>query len=119
VARSDASVAGLDQADLEQALAGHPRIGAAAADARSRREQAGAQRADQATAEALAAGNRAYEQRFGHIYLVCASGLNAAQLLALLRERLANEPAAEWRVVRRELGKINQIRLRQLLEGAP
>jgi 2-oxo-4-hydroxy-4-carboxy-5-ureidoimidazoline decarboxylase len=119
VARSDASVAGLDQAELEQALAGHPRIGAATTDARSRREQAGAQTADQATAGALAAGNRAYEQRFGHIYLVCASGLNAAQLLALLRERLASEPATEWGVVRRELGKINQIRLRKLLEGGP
>jgi 2-oxo-4-hydroxy-4-carboxy-5-ureidoimidazoline decarboxylase len=144
MARSDAAVAGLTQADLEQALAGHPRIGGrsragaaagsgAAADsgaaaghrgheggaaaAWSRQEQAGVQAADQATTEALAEGNEAYERRFGHIYLVCATGRSGAELLALLRERLGNDPAAEWDVVRRELGKINRIRLRKLLEA--
>ena len=117
LARSDTSVAGLSQADLEQALAGHPRIGSAGADARSQREQAGVQAADQATIQALADGNEAYERRFGHIYLVCATGRNAADLLALLRERLGNDPETEWGVVRRELGKINRIRLTRLLEG--
>ncbi len=117
LARSDASVARLAPADLEQALAGHPRIGAgAAADSRSRREQAGVLGAAQATLGALADGNEAYERRFGHIYLVCATGRSAAELLALLRERLGNDPASEWGVVRRELAKINRIRLRGLLE---
>jgi 2-oxo-4-hydroxy-4-carboxy-5-ureidoimidazoline decarboxylase len=135
--RSDQSVAGLTQADLEQALAGHPRIGdrlrvgsaagtgaasglpgqGAAAAGWSRQEQAGVQAADQAIVGALAEGNEAYERRFGHIYLVCATGRSGAELLALLRERLGNDPGTEWDVVRRELGKINRIRLRKLLEA--
>ena len=119
IARSDAAVAGLTQADLEQALAGHPRIGdRPGAGAWSRQEQAGVATADQAIVCALADGNQAYERRFGHIYLVCATGRSGAELLALLRERLGNDSAAEWDVVRRELAKINQIRLRKLLEGA-
>ncbi len=125
--RSGEIVAALTITDLADALAGHPRIGErpdpaggnSRAAAWSRREQSGVDADDTSTRQALAEANRQYEQRFGHIYLVCASGLNAAQLLAWLRERLANEPAAEWRVVRRELGKINQIRLRQLLVGGP
>lgn len=118
LANSDEAVAGLAPADLEQALAGHPRIGDRnRADGRSRREQAGVLGADPATIQALAEGNEAYERRFGHIYLVCATGRNAAELLALLRERLGNDPGTEWDVVRSELGKINRIRLRGLLAG--
>lgn len=115
--RSDESVAGLDRRDLEQALAGHPRIGVRSAAGPSRREQAGVQGADQATLRALAEGNEAYERRFGHVYLVCATGRSAGELLALLRERLGHDPGTEWGIVRRELGKINRIRLRRLLEG--
>ena len=117
LARSDESVARLDQGDLEQALAGHPRIGAGSAAGWPGREQAGVQGADRATMQSLAEGNEAYEQRFGHIYLVCATGRSAAELLTLLRERMAHDPGTEWGIVRRELGKINRIRLRQLLEG--
>ena len=117
LASSDAAMAGLAPADLEQALAGHPRIGRRGADERSRREQARVLAADQATIRALAEGNEDYERRFGHIYLVCATGRNATDLLALLRERLGNDPETEWGVVRRELGKINRIRLTRLLEG--
>jgi len=118
LARSDESVARLDTGDLEQALAGHPRIGAGTTGGGwSRREQAGVQGADQATIQALADGNHAYERRFGHIYLVCATGRSAAELLALLRQRLDHDPATEWGIVRGELGKINRIRLRRLLEG--
>jgi len=119
LASSDAAVAGLAPADLEQALAGHPRIGERrGADDRSRREQAGVLGADPATIQALAEGNEEYERRFGHIYLVCATGRDAAGLLALLRGRLGNDPDTEWGVVRRELGKINRIRLARLLGGA-
>ena len=117
LARSDESVARLDQGDLEQALAGHPRIGAGSAAGWSRREQAGVQGADRATMQALAEGNQAYERRFGHVYLVCATGRSAGELLALLQERLGHDSGTEWGIVRRELGKINRIRLRQLLEG--
>jgi 2-oxo-4-hydroxy-4-carboxy-5-ureidoimidazoline decarboxylase len=116
LASSDAATAGLEPADLEQALAGHPRIGEGRhADDRSRREQAGVLGADAAVIQALAEGNEEYERRFGHIYLVCATGRSAADLLALLRQRLGNDPAAEWGVVRSELGKINRIRLARLL----
>jgi 2-oxo-4-hydroxy-4-carboxy-5-ureidoimidazoline decarboxylase len=121
LARSDQAVAGLARADLEQALAGHPRIGRPAGPAHgwSRREQAGVEAADRATIQALADGNEAYERRFGHIYLVCASGRSGEELLALLRERLGHDPDAEWEAVRRELGQINRIRLTRLLdEGA-
>jgi 2-oxo-4-hydroxy-4-carboxy-5-ureidoimidazoline decarboxylase len=81
-------------------------------------EQAGVDHADDELMLALAEGNLAYERRFGHIYLVCATGRNGPALLALLRERLGNDPASEWTVVAAELAKINRIRLaRQLRES--
>ncbi len=122
---SDEAVAGLSEQELAAALAGHPRIGErvpAAAGSRSagwsRQEQSGVAAADDPTRQALADLNAAYEQRFGHIYLVCATGRSAAELLALLRARLGHDDAAEWRVVRSELQQINRIRLRKLLAGA-
>lgn len=120
--RSAAVVAGLDSADLGQALAGHPRIGArpqaaAPQDTWSRQEQAGVDAASPQLRQALADGNRTYEQRFGHIYLVCATGRSGAELLALLQERLGHDEVTEWRVVAAELEQINRIRLRQLVEG--
>ena len=74
--------------------------------------------ADEPTRQAIADLNAAYEERFGHIYLVCATGRTAAELLALLRARLAHDDATEWRTVRSELAQINRIRLRKLLAGA-
>jgi 2-oxo-4-hydroxy-4-carboxy-5-ureidoimidazoline decarboxylase len=128
---SDAAAAALTVADLADALAGHPRIGQRPAGQRragrlageersagwSRQEQARVHDGDPATIDALAAANAAYEGRFGHIYLVCASGRTAAELLAVLRERLDNDDETEWQVVRTEIAKINQIRLRTLLAG--
>ena len=73
--------------------------------------------ADEPTRRAIAELNAAYEERFGHIYLVCATGRTAAELLALLRARLGQDDAAEWRTVRSELQQINRIRLRKLLAG--
>jgi 2-oxo-4-hydroxy-4-carboxy-5-ureidoimidazoline decarboxylase len=120
LAQSDRAVAGLSEADLRAALAGHPRIGdrQAASAGWSRQEQAGVASADAELTAALAAGNADYERRFGHIYLVCATGLSGSELLQLLHERLANEPEQEWSVVAAELAKINRIRLRKLV-GAP
>ncbi|MGH3450065.1 MAG: 2-oxo-4-hydroxy-4-carboxy-5-ureidoimidazoline decarboxylase, partial [Haloechinothrix sp.] len=94
---SDSLVATLTGDEIAEALATHPRIGerSAGADreaAWSRREQSGAADADAAVAEALAAGNSAYEQRFGRVFLICASGLSGEQLLAALRTRLDNDP---------------------------
>jgi 2-oxo-4-hydroxy-4-carboxy-5-ureidoimidazoline decarboxylase len=93
--------------------------GAAAAVNWSRQEQSGVEAGDTATTRALAAGNLEYEQRFGHIYLVCASGRTGQELLALLHGRLGNKPEDEWQVVRTELQKINALRLQRLLAGAP
>lgn len=125
-AHSNAAVAALSVADLATALASHSRIGerpAAGSPGQERsagwfrQEQAGVHAADEVTIGSLAEANAAYEERFKHIYLVCASGLTGAELLALLRQRMSNDDETEWHVVRTELGKINQIRLAGLLGG--
>jgi 2-oxo-4-hydroxy-4-carboxy-5-ureidoimidazoline decarboxylase len=117
---SDAAVAEMTDADLGEALAGHPRIGdrrAASSPGWSRQEQAGVSAVDAELVRELAEGNAEYERRFGHIYLVCATGKGGDELLAILRERLGNDRDAEWKVVAAELAKINQLRLRKLLGG--
>ncbi len=113
-AAAESALAAMSEDDLDQALSGHPRIGERTEGAASRREQAGV--TGDETLAALAAGNRAYEQRFGHVYLVCASGRTGEELLAVLRSRLGNDAATERRVVREELGKINRLRLQRLVE---
>lgn len=110
------AVDGLDEAGVDEALAGHPRIGERPAGRVSRGEQAGVETADAELARALAEGNRAYEDRFGHVYLVYASGRSGRELLSVLHERLSNDPAAERAVVRIELAKINQTRLEGMVE---
>jgi 2-oxo-4-hydroxy-4-carboxy-5-ureidoimidazoline decarboxylase len=129
IRQSAVIVAGLPVADLAEALAGHPRIGdqpatsqnagddGATAAGWSRREQSGVDPDDHETRQALAAANLEYEQRFGHIYLVCASGRTGTELLDVLRGRLRHEPEDEWEVVRGELQKINALRLQRLLDG--
>ncbi|WP_069160685.1 2-oxo-4-hydroxy-4-carboxy-5-ureidoimidazoline decarboxylase [Nocardia altamirensis] len=109
---ADAVLAELPESEIALALAGHPRIGERPASAVSAGEQAGVQDAVRA---ALADGNRAYEGRFGHIYLVCASGRSGDELLAILEARLHNDTDTERRVMRTELAKINRIRLRGML----
>ena len=96
------------------ALADHPKIGQRTNSAWSRAEQSGV---DDRDTDRLLAGNIAYEARFGHIYLVCATGRSGAQLLADLTARLANDPATEIDVVRGELAKIAALRLRRVVEG--
>jgi 2-oxo-4-hydroxy-4-carboxy-5-ureidoimidazoline decarboxylase len=109
--------------DWREAFAHHPRIGdkdALRARFASTREwasgeQAGAMGAPDEVLEALALENRAYEQRFGHIFIVCATGKSAAEMLALLRERQGNDPATGLRVAAREQAKITRLRLQKLL----
>jgi 2-oxo-4-hydroxy-4-carboxy-5-ureidoimidazoline decarboxylase len=118
---SDAIFAELTWADIEQGLAAHPRIGErAAGDSReaawSRAEQAAA--ADGDPQQQLRAGNLAYEQRFGRVFLICATGRSAAEILAVLNERLDNDEGTERAVVRDELRKIAALRLRKLVGGA-
>ena len=125
-AASDHATLALDAGGLAQALAGHPRIGDAApahggdrrSAAWSRGEQAGVATADASLLDDLAAANAEYERRFGHVYLVCASGRGAAELLAICRARLDNDPQTEHDVVLDELAKINRLRLAKLLEEA-
>jgi 2-oxo-4-hydroxy-4-carboxy-5-ureidoimidazoline decarboxylase len=113
--RADRVLAELPDAEIDAALDGHPRIGGHVDNASSAREQAGmAAAADDVRAQ-LAAKNRAYEDKFGHVYLVCASGRSAAELLAILTERLDNDSETERRVMRTELMKINRLRLQRLL----
>jgi 2-oxo-4-hydroxy-4-carboxy-5-ureidoimidazoline decarboxylase len=124
LAASDRATAELDRAGLAEALAGHPRIGdttpAPEADGRSaawsRGEQAGVRGAETTLLDELAAANAAYERRFGHVYLVCAAGRDAAELLDVCRSRLRNDPATERGVVLAELARINRLRLSRLLE---
>jgi OHCU decarboxylase len=113
-AAGDRALAALSEVDIDQALAGHPRIGERSHSAASRREQSGV--SGDETLAALAEGNREYEARFGHVYLVCASGRSGEELLAVLRSRLRNDLPTERRVVREELGKINRLRLQRLVE---
>jgi 2-oxo-4-hydroxy-4-carboxy-5-ureidoimidazoline decarboxylase len=104
----------LADADLDEAMAGHPRIGDRAAGGASRREQSGVAGADPETLAALSDGNRAYEERFGHVYLVCATGRSARELLDILRARLGNDPATERAVALAELAAINRLRIARL-----
>lgn len=102
--------------EVDAALAHHPRIGerptAATAEASmSRSEQAGVDPADAAAAEALAAGNRAYEEKFGRVFLIRAAGRTAPEILAALNERLANSPAQEDVIVAQQLREIALLRL--------
>ncbi|WP_377272244.1 2-oxo-4-hydroxy-4-carboxy-5-ureidoimidazoline decarboxylase [Peterkaempfera sp. SMS 1(5)a] len=120
LAAGDAAVAELGEAGLREALAGHARIGAPKdGDAVSRREQSGVRGAGEGLLRELREANAAYEARFGHVFLICATGRSAESMLAALRERCGHDPAAERETVRGELGRINAIRLRRLLEEAP
>jgi len=114
--------ASLGPDDWHEAFAHHPRIGeqrsAAAQDARAAAWSAGEQ-ADVASANGslhneLASVNRTYEQRFGHIYIVCAAGKSAGELLAIARDRLGNAPDVELRVAAEEQRKITRLRLQKL-----
>lgn len=119
------ALADLHWDDVEEALAAHPRIGErAGARARtgteaawSREEQSGVDGAATDVRAALADGNRAYEERFGHVFLICATGLSAAEMLAELTGRLGHDPEAERAVVRAELAKIVDLRVDRLLAG--
>ena len=110
---------GLTEADWLEAFSHHPQIGDRAAlaarfpatHALSATEQAGVGRADDAVLNALAEANAAYLDRFGFIFIVCATGKTADEMLALLRARLTNDRATELRVAAEEQAKITALRL--------
>ncbi|WP_460369248.1 2-oxo-4-hydroxy-4-carboxy-5-ureidoimidazoline decarboxylase [Actinocorallia lasiicapitis] len=115
--RSDQALSGLGWPQINKALDAHPRIGERAAGtsreaAWSRQEQSGAADADRA---AFVEANRAYEDRFGHVFLICATGRSAAEMLEAARARLGNAAETERGVVRGELTAITRLRLGKLI----
>jgi len=123
LAAAGAAVDSLSWEQVRQALAAHPRIGErAAGDGReaawSRQEQSTASTsADGETRSALVRANEAYEKRFGHVFLIFASGRSPAEILAAARARLGNDEATERVVVTGELRKIALLRLERLLDA--
>lgn len=113
--RADRVLDTLPDDEVAAALEAHPRIGDRPDNASSAREQSAVVGADADVKARLAAANRRYEERFGHVYLVCADGRSAEDLLAVLEQRLSHDAATERRVLRTELGKINRLRLRRML----
>src|SRR4029079_9101865 len=97
-----------------EAFAAHPRIGEKGG-RWSQQEQAGARGADAEILADLAEANRLYESRFEHIFIVCATGKSAEEMLGLLRARLDNNPETELRVAAEEQRKITSLRLEKLL----
>ena len=106
----------LDGADWREAFANHPRIGEQTRSSWAAREQAGASGATGDVRRALADVNRDFEQRFGYIYIVCATGKSAEEMLKIAQGRLRNDPDTELRVAADEQHKITRLRLQKLLE---
>jgi 2-oxo-4-hydroxy-4-carboxy-5-ureidoimidazoline decarboxylase len=116
-AAGDAATAGLTDADLEEAMAGHPPIGRPKpGDPASAREQSGMEGTTEELKAEMLELNLAYQDRFGHVFLICATGLTGEQMRDALKERIGNPPEQEREIVRAELGRINRIRLARLVE---
>ena len=115
----------LSEEDWLEAFRAHPKIGEKKAAATqstqarqwSAQEQSESQKTAAETKEALADGNREYEQRFGFIFIICATGKSAEEILAALNGRLRNDTETELRVAAEEQRKITQLRLQKLLEN--
>jgi len=120
---SDKIWQGLDRADWLEAFSHHPKIGDvnslrekfASTSTWAEGEQKGVQSADDSTLNGLAKGNSDYEKKFGYIFIVCATGKSAAEMLALLNARLPNGEGDEIMVAMQEQNKITRIRLEKLL----
>jgi 2-oxo-4-hydroxy-4-carboxy-5-ureidoimidazoline decarboxylase len=102
--------------EWKAAIAGHPRIGERGGEVPdvSAREQRRAMDASPETLTALATENLQYEKRFGHVFLIFASGRTGDEILAELRRRMSNDPATELAEARTELNKIARLRLEKL-----
>jgi OHCU decarboxylase len=125
LAKADSIWWSLEPDDWLEAFRSHPKIGekkaaqstSAAAQAWSEQEQAGVERATRDTMRALAEANYQYERKFGYIFIVCATGKSSEEMLALLRQRLGNNPEAELRIAAEEQRKITNLRLQKLLSA--
>ena len=109
-AGADRVWAALSREDWLEAFAAHPRIGAPAS-GQAAAEQAGARGAAASSLAALARANREYEERFGYIFIVCASGRSAEEMLDLCRRRLHNDFEEELKVAAEEQRRITRRRL--------
>jgi OHCU decarboxylase len=113
----------LAPADWLEAFRSHPKIGEKKAEAAaskqssewSKGEQAGITNASTEVTARLADLNVDYERKFGYIFIVCATGKSSEEMLAILRERMENEPGAELRTAAAEQAKITELRLKKLL----
>jgi OHCU decarboxylase len=118
---ADSNWQNLEPADWFEAFGRHPQIGekAAIGSESTRRwaegEQTGARVAAENVKAKLAQGNRAYRERFGYIFIVCATGKSAEEMLALLEQRLQNDPAHELRIAAEQQRLITRLRLEKLL----
>lgn len=123
IAASDEVWNGLAAADWMEAFSRHPRIGERKAPAVassqsaawSAQEQKDVSAADESVQAALLAGNREYEKKFGRVFIVCATGKSAEEMLSILNERLRNNDATELRAAAEEQRKITNIRLKKWL----
>jgi OHCU decarboxylase len=114
----------LDPQDWLQAFHSHPKIGekksvavtSARAQKWSEAEQSGTRDSAQSTMDALAHLNREYEQKFGFIFIVCATGKTSEEMLTNLRDRLKNDPSDELRIAAGEQAKITRLRLNKLID---
>ena len=114
----------LDKEDWLEAFSRHPKIGekksereqAVQARGWSEQEQAGTESAGEATRRELADYNREYEKKFGYIYIVCATGKSAEEMLAICKDRLQNDADEEIRNAAEEQRRITHLRLEKLLQ---
>lgn len=123
LAKAESVWGSLGEEDWLEAFRAHPKIGEKKASATqaeqarswSAEEQSGSSGADAAVISALAEGNREYEERFGFIYIVCATGKTSGEMLANLKIRRQNSPETELRNAAEEQRKITRLRLEKLL----
>ena len=106
----------LPRKDWLEAFAAHPRIGERSRERWASQEQAGTQAASDDTLAALEEGNRIYEERFGHVFLICATGMEAGEMLASLRRRLGHDADSELNVAAEEQRKITRLRLQKMVK---
>ena len=113
----DEAMDSLTDEEWLEAMKAHPRIGERGghAPASSESEQSRAMQAPSDTLAELAAENRRYEARFGHVFLIAASGRSADEILAEVRRRMSNDPAAELGEAKRELRQITKLRVGKLV----
>jgi OHCU decarboxylase len=118
---ADAIWTSLDREDWLEAFAAHPVIGdePAGTSQWSAAEQSGMRSADDDMKSRLSAMNREYRKRFGYIFIVCATGKSAGEMVALLTERLSHDPAGELAIAAEEQRKITALRLAKLLDAQP